>query len=68
MVYVFLVLACGLVVAAIKAEEKSSRYWFLVWAALNIAGAVKAVVTDDPWAFRLKPNNGVYDEPVYRRP
>lgn len=68
MVYVFLVLTVGLCVAAVRAETRGMRVWFAVWAVLNFAGAVKAVVTEDPYAFKLRPNTGPIDyDPPYRR-
>lgn len=69
MVYIFVILAVGLSLVAWKSTERSTRYWCLAWAILNALAATKAIVTDDPWAFRLKPNDWAdsLDEYGYRR-
>jgi hypothetical protein len=66
-IYVFAVLALGLAIAAYRATERSTRIFLIICCLLNVLGIVKAVVTEDPYAFKLRPNDGI-DEPPYRRP
>lgn len=67
MIFVFSVLAFGLAIAAYRAAERGMRVFLLVCCLLNVLGIAKAVVTDDPYAFKLRPNDGTVD-PAYRRP
>ena len=66
MVYVFGFFAIGLAVAAYCSRERGTRIFFVCCCLLNLAGVAELLVTHDPYAFGLKPNNGVY-EPNYRR-
>ena len=66
MVYVLGVFALGLAIAAYKARDRSSRIFLALCCALNLAGAAKAIAEKDPFAFKLRPNDGKY-EPAIRR-
>lgn len=65
MVFVFTVLAIGLACAAFKASGMT-RAILIGCCLLNLAGVGKAVFTHDPYAFKLKPNDGII-EPALRR-
>ena len=62
-----ILLACGLAIAAYKADPGFVRVFLVVCCLLNAAAATSSIIKRDPYAFRLKPNNGeVHDS--YRRP
>lgn len=65
MVFIFITLAVGLALVAIRCQ-RSTRWFLLACCALNLAGAAKAIHQNDPYAFRLKPSS-VYSEPPLRR-
>lgn len=67
MAFVFAIFAIGLGIAAYKSKDRATRIFLAFWCVANLAGVVKAVVTDDPYAFKLRPNDGEI-EPAYRRP
>lgn len=55
MVFVFFVLAAGLAVATWNSTG-GMRIFLAICCALNLAGIAKAIYTDDPYAFKLRPN------------
>ncbi|CAN7381779.1 hypothetical protein LJR168_002331 [Pseudoxanthomonas sp. LjRoot168] len=66
MAIVFIVLAIGLAFAAHRTTDKLVRVSCMVLCLANLAGAATAIYKDDPYAFKLRPNDGEYD-PNYRR-
>lgn len=65
MVFVFATLAVGLAIAGMKASG-GIRIFLFCCCLFNLAGVGKAVITSDPYAFKLRPNDGVI-EPALRR-
>lgn len=66
MFFAFAVLAVGLAVASFRAREKGTKLLLGVFCFLNAFCAIHVVWKEDPYAFKLKPNDG-YSEPDYRR-
>lgn len=66
MVYLFAILALGLAIACFKADGKGAKIFLGLCCALNAVCAVHAVLNNDPYAYKLRPNDG-YIEPAYRR-
>ena len=66
MIFLFAALALGLAVAAYNARDRGTRVFLVVCCVLNLAGIVKVVISDDPYAFKLHPAGGDIDPP-YRR-
>jgi hypothetical protein len=62
-VYVFGLLAIGLAFACLRADGKGARIFLGVFCALNAFCAVHAIFHNDPYAFKLRPNDG-YIEPA----
>jgi len=56
MAFVFGALAIGLAIAAWRATIQLDRWFFGVCALLNVMGIVKLLVTEDPYAWRVRPN------------
>ena len=65
MAILFGVLAVGLGFAAWRVADRNTRIFLIACGLLNAFGAIAMVVTHDPYAFRLHPNNG-HEEPDYR--
>ena len=66
MIYVLLILAAGLALAAWFARDRSTRIFLLLCCALNVAAAMKMMHDGFPYAYRLMPNaEGI--EPAYFR-
>ncbi|MFC6184976.1 hypothetical protein ACFPZ9_12060 [Pseudoxanthomonas japonensis] len=66
MAIVFIVFAIGLAIAAYRTSDKFIRVFCAIFCMANLAGAATAIYKDDPYAFKLRPNDGEYD-PNYRR-
>lgn len=66
MVFVFATFAVGLAYAAYCTREKGSKLFLIACCILNLACIIKAVSDNDPYAYKLKPNDGI-SEPNYRR-
>jgi hypothetical protein len=66
MVFVFTIFAVGLAYAAYCERGKGARLFLLACCILNLACIFKAVSNNDPYAYKLKPNDGI-NEPSYRR-
>ena len=66
MVPVLLIFVIGLAVAAIRTKDRLLRWLWGGAALLNLLVAVSMVSNDDPFAFRLRPDDGYYERD-YRR-
>lgn len=67
MLYTFAFIALSLLFAAWKSrKDRATVIFLLCGVALNIGGIYKAVSKNDPYAYKLRPNDGEYDPP-YRR-
>lgn len=61
MVFVFLVFAIGLAIAAYQTKETAMRVFFIACCLLNLAGVGVAIYKNDPYAFKLRPASEGYD-------
>jgi len=66
MAIVMIVLALGLAIAAYKAETSPVRWFLIVFCLLNAFTAASVIHQKDPYAFKLRPNDGA-SEPSLRR-
>lgn len=66
MIFIFAVFALGLAIAAFRTKERSLKIFLIAACLLNASGIYKAVATNDGYAFKLKPNDGI-NEPSYRK-
>jgi hypothetical protein len=67
MVYVCLLLAFGLGVCAYRSSDRTVRLFLAAFCLLNAAAAGHAIYVKDPYAFKLRPNNGAIED-NFRRP
>lgn len=67
MAIVMMILAAGLAIAAYKAGPGSVRIGLLAFSILNALGAASSITKNDPYAYRLMPNNGQSHD-SFRRP
>ena len=66
MAIVMIILALGLAIAACKAETATVRWFLIVCCLLNAFTAASVIYDKDPYAFKLRPNDGT-SEPALRR-
>lgn len=66
MAVVMIILALGLAFAAYKSATSSVRWFLLVCCLLNAFTAALVIHQKDPYAFKLRPNDGTL-EPSWRR-
>jgi hypothetical protein len=67
MAYVCLVLAIGLGFSAYHSSDRTIRMLLAAFCLLNLAVAGHAIYVKDPYAFKLRPNNGAVED-SFRRP
>lgn len=67
MFYVCSILALGLAFCAYKSQDKAVRIGLLCFCLLNVLAAGHAVYVKDPYAFKLRPNDGSIEDNL-RRP
>jgi hypothetical protein len=65
LVILFLVFAIVLAFVAYKTDDRTVRIFCTIICLANLAGAAKAIYTNDEYAYKLRPNDGAYD-PDYR--
>lgn len=64
MAIIFIIFAAGLAIGAYVNKDRPARILCIIFCLANLAGAATAIYTNDPYAFKLRPNNGEY-EPSY---
>ena len=65
MVFVFGAISILCAVLAYRASDRTDRMFFVGCCVLNLIGIVVAIMTDDPYAFKLRPP--IDDDTIYRR-
>jgi hypothetical protein len=66
MAVVMIILALGLGFAAYKAETAVIKWFLITCCLLNALTAASVIYDKDPYAFKLRPNDGTL-EPALRR-
>lgn len=66
MVFVLVILAVALAIAAYQTSDRGVRVFFLACCLLNLSAAAKMIYEEYPYAYELRPSDGVV-EPAYRR-
>ena len=65
LIYTFGILAMGLAIAAWNSSG-GTRIFLAVCCVLNLVGIAKAIYTEDPYAFKLRPNPHNQEESIRR--
>lgn len=66
MAFVMLALAIGLTLVAYRSTDRAVKIFLGFFALLNAIGAVQAIYTDHPYAFKLMPNEAEEHESLRR--